>query len=739
MCLAFLSGTGCGDETSPDGGGDNRCGLSDPDCLGCQELGECCLSSNNCPVATICNLPSEPLFDSSSPEGVCLQVTCERDADCQAPKVCSLERICKNPVCQVDADCSAGDVCIGGACTAAPNAADVASCEVTTRDAALTQGSTLDLAAVARNENGAALAGVQFAWSSSDENVVSVSGDTATGGSAQGTATLTASVQGGSATCTGEVQVVNYPPVAGSDARVVVVTDGEGTPVQDATVEIDAGGAQTATTDATGAATFTGVSGSIASVTVSAQGYQYLTVIQPGSNDIFIPLPREPDTTRVGGFRGVVDISDASRGDIQLGFVGPALPSNLLDFGLESLVGDFIPTEVDAPELGLELTGMDAVDLPGGLMAALGNRRFTADATRCQGAMPGMGEIGCFLARAPEGRTAGWALAGQLRLRDVTSIATTLSDALGGGDDEELPIGDILVAVLPLLSNLNHAIAASLDITHNPTQNGEADFGQYTQQNLTASQELGVLSVVDVPDLPGPSGDCADAAVILAGANLEGRGLVPLGITAGLDTLSDMDSPDCQVAGVTEAFGSGSADTADGQMALALAPLHSGAEGSETFLLLVAADIDRLLSEDGFQATAIVERTPNGVQPTQRVSGSYLELPTGTVDGAGRTVSLDAAVTGATLNRYELQGNDQTWLVYAPSSVTSVTLPDVMGPSEVTQNLSDAYILSMSMDGQFSEVFEFGSGKTLDRLFDTITGFSVQQCAESSTAGCQIQ
>ena len=35
-----------------------------------------------------------------------------------------------------------------------------------------------------------------------------------------------------------------------------------------------------------------------------------------------------------------------------------------------------------------------------------------------------MGEIGCFVTRAPKGPAAGWVLAGQLKISDVTGIAS---------------------------------------------------------------------------------------------------------------------------------------------------------------------------------------------------------------------------------------------------------------------------------------------------------------------------
>ncbi len=732
----LLVAAGCGSDTD-DGEGSNRCGYADPECLGCAPLGGCCLATVNCPVATICNLPGEPLFNPRAEEGACLKVTCESNADCDAPEICTLEKLCRTPVCQVDANCTGGDVCIAGSCTARPDPNTVSACTLTTRGATLREGARLPLSATAQAAGGAPLPGIAFTFESSAPGVVSVDGTSALGGAEAGEAVITA--RAGSVACEGQAAIRNQAAGAVTEVRVAVVSDVTGAPVVGATVRLEGAAPATATTDGSGLARFEAQTGLPGSVSVTAPGFQIVTIVEPGTREIFLPLPREPVTDQAGGFRGILDISRTNRGDIQLGFAGPALPSNLLDFGLDALVGDLIPTEIDAPELGLELTGMDAVSLPGGLVLSLGNRRFTADGagSRCQGATPGAGQLGCYVANAPEGLTAAWALGGQLRLSAVTGIASTLSDAFGDGG-EDLPIGDILVSVLPLLRSLNHAIAASLDVSWAPKVNGASDFTRFQRVDLEASQPLGVLSVVNVPNLPGPTGACAGAAVLLAGANLPGRGLVPLGITAGLDALTPDGPRDCRISGVPEAFGSGSANTQDGQMALSMAPLHSGAEGSELFLLLVAADIDQLLSDDGFQATALVQRAPSGVSAEQRIDGSFLPLPTGTLRSGERRIEV-APVEGATLNRYEVQGGGRTWLIYAPSTATSIDLPQVDGSDAVLADPTAAYLLGMGMEGRFSEVFEVGSGRTLDRLLDTITSFSVQQCARTEGASCLIQ
>ena len=729
----------CGSE--PEGGlADNACGFEDPDCLGCAELGECCLSSGNCPVATICNLPSDPLFDPSAAEGRCLKVTCETDGDCTPPRVCGLDRLCGVPACQVDADCQTGQVCRAGRCEAPPDATEVAACEVVTPSGALAPGGTVRLSALARDASGRILAGVAFVWSSDRPDVASVVDGVATGEDAAGTAQLEASVEGGGPACSGVVALTNYPPVDGG-VRVITVRDGDEAPLSGLTVVAEAGEQVVRqTTDEAGVARFDGLTEAPDRVTVVGEGYDTVTVVRPGTRGIYLAVPAPKADDRAGGFRGLVDISSTDRGDIQLGFVGPAIPANLLDFGLEALVGDLITTELDAAELMLELVGEEAPDLPGGLLAALGMRRFMADGTgpRCQGASVLSGRLGCFLARAPEGRTAGWGFAGQLELRDVTPIISTLSDVLGG--DGDVPLADLVLTFLPLLRNLNHALVASLDVDYVPKLDGRADFRRYQRQDLVADQPLEILSRVSIPDLPGGPGRCADAAVLLGGAILDGRGLVPLGVTAGLDVLEPDETPDCRVAGLVEPFGPGSADTAPSQLALSMAPLHAGGEGSETFLLLVAANVDELLGEEGLRATGLVSRTPDGVAPSQVVPGPFLALPTGEVELASARIRLGEAVAGAVVNRIEVQGAAGTWIVYAPAELTSVSLPAVEEVRALAEApVESAYILSLATPGVFADAFRLASGRTLNRLVTTLEAFSVQECVRAEGAPCRIR
>ena len=725
-------GTACSDGGTGEDDNTGDC-LDNPDCASCQQDGECCEFSINCQPGSICNLSSDDLYDPNKDENICIKVVCNTDSDCDDGKICSLEKLCQPPICQTSAECPGAQLCLNGGCADAPNVGDVAACAVVSKATSIRQDQRFQLVAVARNQFGAALPGIPFAWTSANDNVVGVEGSEAIGGTEGGTASVTASVEGGVA-CDGSAEITNFPNLGGGEARVVIVADDTGLPVADAQVVVNAGGTFTSTTGPDGSATVM-VAQAIESVTVLKTGWQAVTVFQPGTADVFLPLPRNPTDDMAGGFRGNIDLSATRKADIQLGIVGPAIPSNLLDFSFDSLIGDSIPTVINAPELGLD---EEMVDLPGGILFGLGNKKFTDDmgGDRCQGDSPGENEIGCFLTRAPGGQTAGWALAGQLKLSQVTSIANELSNALGGGG-EDLPIGDILTAILPLVRSLNHALNPSIEIQEFPTENGVADYSQYQKADMAASQSLGVLSTITVPDLPmNASGEgCATGALLITGVSLEGRGLVPLGLSAGLDILDMTDTPDCKIDGVEKPFGEQSADLDDGQMPLSMAPPHSGAEGNQILMLLVALDIDSI-ANSGLQATAVVKRV-DSVGATESLSGTYLQYASGTVDRAGASLSLDSAVAGAKMIRLELQQGGQTWLVYAPGDTQNLTLPNVAGLTDIANNASDAFLVGVGMAANYDALWTFGSGATLDKLVDNVDTFLLQECSADAT--CQLQ
>ncbi|MEL6184105.1 MAG: hypothetical protein AAFU79_05720, partial [Myxococcota bacterium] len=121
------------------------------------------------------------------------------------------------------------------------------------------------------------------------------------------------------------------------------------------------------------------------------------------------------------------------------------------------------------------------------------------------------------------------------------------------------------------------------------------------------------------------------------------------------------------------------------------------------------------------------------------INGSFLALPEGTVSGADARITLGAPIAGAVLNRYELNGAGRNWIVYAPSSVANLRLPDVPEGRAIAGGLTAAYLLALRLDATFAEAFRIGSGKTLDRLIQNVNAFSIQQCARGTSAPCRLE
>ena len=397
-------------------------------------------------------------------------------------------------------------------------------------------------------------------------------------------------------------------------------------------------------------------------------GWQLLSVLAPGIDDIFIPLPRDVDVTVAAGIKGSIDLSETRAADIKFGFAGPAIPLNLLDAGAESLIGDILPTEIDSPELGID----DTFPLPAGLLFSIGTQNFTSVPERCLGATPGLDDLGCYLTRMPTGPSAGWALGGQVALSEITGLVNELSGLLGGGTGD-IPIGDILQGVLPLLRRFNHGLNASIEVdafpkVPVPNQSVDcsdptlpnydevciADFSTYSTQDLKLTQGLNILASVGVPDLPlvTTTSTCSRGGVLLSASVVEGRGLIPLGLGAGFAK----GETDCQIAGVEQPFGPGTDTLPDGRMPLSMATPHSGLEGSQTVLLYLAADIDQLIAGGGagFQVSAILNRVAS-VANDQTVTGAFLPYPEGVVNKATAEVVFSSDLANTTMVRAELQ------------------------------------------------------------------------------------
>lgn len=713
---------------------------TDPDCDSCAVDGQCCFFSINCVPGSICNVPGDVFYDPTRPDDVCIRVVCTNDDDCEGDRICSLEGVCADPVCQRDEDCPSAEVCRGGACVP-PQNASVTSCRVLQTNAVVRTGGSAALHAIAYDSADVPVPGVTFAYASNEPSMVSIVGADAIGESVTGTATVTA--QFGNVACAGAVQVTNHGPLSGQEIRIVAIDARTQAPIAGAEVTLVAGGPMVQTTDSRGAAIF--LQGIIApsSVTVAAPGHAVVTMMAPSVTDVVIPLPPVA-YTMAAGFRGNVDLSAARPGDIAIGIVSPSLSDDVLAFGRTRLSGEVLPIPIRAPQLGLD----GVYDMPTGFGMAVGSQQLTAPPERCFGAPVGADELGCFLARGRFGFGAGWTLSGRLRLSQITSIANELAGVLEG--DPVPP--ELIVDFARIARQLNHGVEPALRFEPTPnvnTANGSGDcsnpnlpsyadncrpdYASFTPADIAASQSQRVHTVVSVPNLPTTFGNaCMDAVTVVAATRLGGRGIVPLGLGAGMDRRSEQDVPDCVVAGIDEPFGPSSAATAEGTVALSSAPRHTGLEDGELLLLAVARDA----AFDRLGHSGIVRRVAS-LATTAAVPGAFLTPPRATVDTTAASVAY--ATSQGDFTRTELFGAGSAWLVYAPDGMRSYTLPDVAAGRAILADLRGAIAGSVQTTHHYGALFELGARTRIHQSVDYADAFVTDECELGATSGCTLR
>lgn len=501
--------------------------------------------------------------------------------------------------------------------------------------------------------------------------------------------------------------------------------------------------------------------GTVESVTIVQPGFQIVTVLSPGSSDLFIAVPRFEEKTKAGGFRGSVDISAAHQADMRFALVGRPLPANLLEATRTELFGEPLRTEINAPELGTQTVDL----MSAGYLMALGNKRLTEDfeqsngGLRCQGSGPGPNGIGCAVVRTPRGPTAAWSLGGQLGLCQLDSISRELgANELGKSFIPRAETGLPLRLAFLLggtRRRLFHAADPLLDVEEFPkaqiNPNGpidcadptarsyeilcRSDFAKYRPIDLIAdapAELLSVVSVADLPSFPG-SGRCADTAILVASTVVPGRGLIPLGFASGFHDPNGA-SPSCRIDGAKKPFGAYSIPLPAGSLPLALAPRHAGLEGLPLVLLLLAAD-GTVGDRPSAPISAVVARRTAIASMEDLTAISYVPGPTGVFSRSRGTFTFSKAPEHATFARLDIESRSARWLVYSPIDRTELVLP-----SDPTARamLADAFRTAVDMirvDGAFVDLWRLGSGKTLDHLPEVLVAFTEQECTVEGQCG----
>lgn len=598
-----------------------------------------CIDENDCP---------DPILFRCNSSSKC-EPACRSKLDCTAEvrKQWALDYCASNLGCQCDeGKCAAalcsGDsdcgnlVCRDGKCVPPPAENSVASCQIAPDFTVLKVGAKAKFYVSLWDANLKPVVpkgGVS--WSAlGGTGTVAASGLSAELSAASATTGPVEAIQAaiGSATCKAKV-IVFDSAVPADKLDVVVMDELSGRPVENASVLVSnpTSGQTVGTpgnTDARGYARLAIPNGRV-TVTVFHNDYNYLTVanydMATASADArFLSLVvRRNPVDKYGGYRGTFN-NVSQNSSVHVGIAGMSLAGAITDLSLNQLLGPNVPVHL---KLGSALDKPNT-PLPAGLYLGLTDNKI-------KDTISGQGLAGvCTTAGGATDETAigngscgtrtAWALAGDVPMGPVT-------DLFAGGTSN-LDFSKAVTKLLPLFKKFNSSITRDVQFTlkqtpaPNPPDGGAYDFSdtsQFKQQDHEFAQiPMAFSFVMRSPDFPKYRGDYLNGMVLLGGATVPGRGVVPLGLGAGANS----NPRDAKIDTQAELPG-------PGLIGLRMAPTHHGLEGTPYGVVaLVVSETDDAWA--GSASSAIFARLPNnqllfdpkGAQVID-LPGPYLKVP----------------------------------------------------------------------------------------------------------------
>lgn len=592
--------------------------------------------------------PGFPFYRCSLASGEC-RPGCAQTADCHAhpaagggplPEcgglgcVCDLGT-CAPRACSADVDCGGGQACLGGACEVRP---PPARCRLDPAFTPALEGEALDLTPLFFDAQGHGLAGA-FVLGSRDAHI-GVAGPTrlvarTAHAPSEAPTVVFASPSGDlGVVCTALVHV--YPPAAGN-LRVVVVDELTRRPLTGATVEV-VGGAAPVATDARGAAAVAAAP-SPAVVTVAHTDYDYVTIAGVSARDLLVPL-RRTRGTRWGGMTADLAGLLSKSAEVHLALGGLSLPGSLADLAAADLVGT--PERIDV-QLGGSTVPMDVTSAMagaiGGGTAAKSRALAFGIAGECDG--PDADRLtsgGECATRIP------WTLIGDLPMSKVPfgtyprpDFAFTLfAEAFAQSSTRGRVLADLPFRLRP-------GDAPALD-----------DAAAFPTAAFADPLPMGLRTLLAIPRLPIDAD--LNAALVLGGVSIRGRGIVPLGITGARNGVP----ADGQIDGVRP-----------GVLPLRMLAAHSGLEAQPFRVVAMALDSRRITALGATATSVLIAPVPwiaamgadDGVPP-MGFAREFLAVPA-TTFAYDTAVGRPQPVAGAALQRLVFEdARSRRWVVY---------------------------------------------------------------------------
>jgi hypothetical protein len=731
FCCVFLM-MGCPEEETDDGSG-----TTDPE-------GEC-RKNIDCGAGSICQKEND-----TDEWGTCLKLVCTSDADCDSSELCDLRRGMCLPENACDpanpqAVCQPGEVCVYEEglpiCKDATTLTPPDSCTISPANIFMATGSTAELHVTGALASGALTPNASFTFSG--DTGVTVSENTVTGTceeSSACTVTITATSSLGTASCTATATI--YPSVASGDFRVVVFDTQGNAPLAGAKVvaRLNDGTTDSQNTGDDGSYTWTGAAVNIEAISAFQPGYQWQTYYNPASADVAIYTSPIADADKVAGVKGKFNYDNVhSLGEIKLGLAGTSIDGSITELNFETLLGEIADTPVNIEGL---TSGEEIFPLPSGLAFEVGNEPIKDS----------------FVVFGEPGRRILWAMGGKVKLADVGGI---ISQVAVTGDD--INMGSLLASLLPFFSKFDHSVVTGLDLTETtrPTAPADgtatpyADWTGFTELTGDDAVNLNTLlsqsvtyTVPTLPCAPGKadgSGGCTDNAyssgvVLLSGTLIPGQGMVPLGLTAGLDDPDTEDGTDQADGKVDHKPGLPGAPSS-GSVIVDFAPQHDGLEGNKLATLAIALDIDSL-STDALSASSLVHITDAYASSNSFPTSDFLAFQKGSYNSTSHVVGVEA-VGQAHFYRLNLSGGGNGyWNVWFPEGIASIDLDALRTDAEKTGEDSrdeqvdiQAFKLGTGHTGEtptdFTNLVEF-NGTNFDNMLFYMGGWSTVTCAAAS-------